>query len=159
MLDWLEVGGENGSEAGVPRAGIQAQRPAPAPHASQARHDRSMARNLSVAKPKLSGLGYSPRMSRIYVASDWRASGVFWFILARKYSGFLVDMDSLCLRHQIKITVLWIRYHSTFQHVIISTGISTILECRIDVMESLCLRHLIKITVLWIHDSFNIWKW
>ena len=31
-----------------PQPGIQAQRPAPAPHA---RHDRSMARSRSVAKP------------------------------------------------------------------------------------------------------------
>ena len=48
MLDRSEVGGENGSEAGVPRPGIQAQRPAPAPHASHARHDRSMAREFDL---------------------------------------------------------------------------------------------------------------
>jgi len=42
-----EVGGENGAERRPP-PGNQAQRPAPAPHA---RHDRSMARNRSVARP------------------------------------------------------------------------------------------------------------
>ena len=34
-----------------PLTGIQAQHPAPAPHASHARHDRSMARNRLVARP------------------------------------------------------------------------------------------------------------
>ena len=57
LLDRSEVGGENGSEAGVPRPGIQAQRPAPAPHASHARHDRSMARDDfgGWAEPRRSG--------------------------------------------------------------------------------------------------------
>ena len=41
------LGVKDGSEAGVPRPGIQAQRPEPAPHASHARHDRSMARDDS----------------------------------------------------------------------------------------------------------------
>ena len=48
----------------MPRPGIQAQRPAPAPHASHARHDRSMARWISVARAKVGGLDCSPRSSR-----------------------------------------------------------------------------------------------
>ena len=42
-LQKSEVGGGNGAERRPP-PGIQAQHPAPAPHASHARHDRSMAR-------------------------------------------------------------------------------------------------------------------
>ena len=43
-----EVGGENGSEAGVPNRESKPSAHAPAPHA---RHDRSMARSVLVARP------------------------------------------------------------------------------------------------------------
>ena len=44
-----------------PQLGIQAQHPAPAPHAPHARHDRSMARNRLVARAKVGGLDSSAR--------------------------------------------------------------------------------------------------
>ena len=93
MLDRLEVGGENGSEAGVPRPGIQAQRPAPAPHASHARHDRSMARSISVARAKVGPFSSSPPVSRIYAPRQCRVNGVFWFILARNYRRLGVETE------------------------------------------------------------------
>ena len=75
-----------------PPPGIQAQHPAPAPHASHARHDRSMARNRLAARAKVVGFPYSPRASRKYATSFWRASTFNSFILARNYNGFLQDM-------------------------------------------------------------------
>ena len=50
QIERLEVGVGNGAERSLP-PGIQAQHPAPAPHASHARHDRLMARNRLVARP------------------------------------------------------------------------------------------------------------
>ena len=89
-----------------PLTGIQAQHPAPAPHASHARHDRSMARNRLAARAKVVGLDSLPCVSRKNVPSQGRVVVVISFVLARKYNGFLVDTSSLCLRHPIKITVL-----------------------------------------------------
>ena len=43
-----------------PPPGIQAQHPAPAPHASHARHDRSMARNRLAARAKVVDNHFSP---------------------------------------------------------------------------------------------------
>ena len=75
-----------------PPPGIQAQLPAPAPHASHARHDRSMARNRLVSKAKVVGLHYSPGASRKYAPRQLRTSCFISFILARNYNGFLQDM-------------------------------------------------------------------
>ena len=72
-----------------PPPGIQAQHPAPAPHASHARHDRSMARNRLVARAKLGGLDCSPPVSRKSVPSRGRVVVVISLILARNYKGFL----------------------------------------------------------------------
>ena len=140
-----------------PPPGIQAQHPAPAPHASHARHDRSMARNRLVASAKVGGLHFSPSASRKVVPSQWEYMDTVLLILASNKVCWEY-MESTSLRHPIKTMVLWIFDHSEFQNVNNTNGNAIILACRIDVMESLCLRHLIKIRVWWIHDSFNISK-
>ena len=86
-----EVGGGNGAERRPP-PGIQAQHPAPAPHASHARHDRSMARNRLAARAKVGRFSSSPRASRKYAPRQLRTSRFISFILARNYNGFLQDM-------------------------------------------------------------------
>ena len=92
-----------GAKPKAPLTGIQAQHPAPAPHA---RHDRSMARKILVAGAKPGGLYCSdPRIAK-HVPSSSRVQSTFWLILARKNTGFLVDMNFLCSRHIIKIKVL-----------------------------------------------------
>ena len=73
-----QVGG-NGAERRPP-PGIQAQHPAPAPHASHARHDGSMARSISVARANLGGLHSSPNVSRKFAPSCERVVGVILFI-------------------------------------------------------------------------------
>ena len=58
-----------------PPPGIQAQHPAPAPHASHARHDRSMARKILVARPNLGGLHSSPRAFTKIRPELWASCG------------------------------------------------------------------------------------
>ena len=89
-----------------PPPGIQAQHPAPAPHASHARHDRSMARDRLAARAKVVGLHFLPRVSRNDVPRQWRASSLNSFILARNYNGFLQDMFCPEASPLIKIKVL-----------------------------------------------------
>ena len=82
---------ENAAERRPP-PGIQAQHPAPAPHASHARHDRSMARNRLVARAKVGGKYFSQchgNLSR----GNGESMGAFWFILARNYTGFSENME------------------------------------------------------------------
>ena len=91
-----------------PLTGIQAQHPAPAPHAPHARHDRSMARNRLAARPNLGGL-HSPAAAPgpvSSVPSTWRVHGHKNVDFSKKNNGFLVDMDSLCLRHPCALRVL-----------------------------------------------------
>ena len=78
---------QNGAERRPP-PGIQAQRPSP----SHRTHDttdqwREIVRRLGRSE------AYFPlsRVSRKYVASDWRVIDLISFILARNYNGFLVD--------------------------------------------------------------------
>ena len=89
-----------------PPPGIQAQHPAPAPHASHARHDRSMARNRLAARAKVVGLDFSPRVSRNDVPSHLWTCCFISFILAWNYNGFLQDMFCPEASPLIKIRVL-----------------------------------------------------
>ena len=101
------LGSENGAERS-PQPGIQAQHPAPAPHAPHARHDRSMARNRLAARPNRGGLhSPSPAPGPVSsVPSTWRVHGHKNVHFSKKNNGFLVDMDSLCLRHPCALRVL-----------------------------------------------------
>ena len=76
---------ENGAERRPP-TGIQAQHPAPAPHASHARHDRSMARNRLAARVKVGGLGFSPSVSRKSAPRQWRGNGEHGHSFSHRYS-------------------------------------------------------------------------
>ena len=60
---------ENGSEAGVPNLESKPSAHAPAPHA---RHDRSMARSISVASPIFEKMSSGPvtHASNVQVASS-----------------------------------------------------------------------------------------
>ena len=58
---------------------------------------------ISVARAKVGGLDSSPPSSRNVAPSDGRVLGVFWFILARDYNGFVVDTFAECLSPFIKI--------------------------------------------------------
>ena len=85
-----------------PLTGIQAQHPAPAPHASHARRDRSMARSRLVARPNLGGLHSSVSRSRKSVQKLARVVGPLSFISHSENNGFVQGMDSLCSGHIIK---------------------------------------------------------
>ena len=104
MQKYRRLGVKTGAKRRPP-PGIQAQHPAPAPHASHARHDRSMARNRLAARAKVGGLDSSPRGSRKNVPRQFRTCCFISFILARNYNGFLVDMIRPQASPLIKIRV------------------------------------------------------
>ena len=138
-----EVGGGKRSVAESPTGNPSPAPIAIAPHASHARHDRSMARSISVARAKLGGLHYSPPSSRNGAPSRGRVVVVFSFILARNYNGFVVDMFSLRSRHVIKIRCSWISLSVSF---ILARNYKGFVQDT----YSPCSRHVVKIRVSWI---------
>ena len=88
-----------------PPPGIQAQHPAPAPHASHARHDRSMARNRLVARAKVGGWCCSTPCHGNPSRVNGESMGAFWFILLRKTNGVFEKMVSQSSSHVIQIRV------------------------------------------------------
>ena len=98
IMTYRRLGVKTGAERRPP-PGIQAQHLAPAPHASHARHDRSMARNRLVARAKVGGFSSPPRWSWIYVPSCGRVVAVLLFISARTNKGFWEYMESTWSRN------------------------------------------------------------
>ena len=112
-----EVGGGKRSVAESPTGNPSPMPIAIAPHASHARHDRSMARSISVARAKVGGRGSSLPSSRNFAPSCGRVADVFSFVLAKTYNGFLVDTYAKCSSPLIKIMVCWISSSNQLQEM------------------------------------------